>query len=83
MFIAGYTLSIDGYFLGTKYEKMGTLLMAKCAEISNSLHLQKLANHFLINQHAHEALPITARNLIVAQLFAGDSLVEKYFREVI
>lgn len=82
-YIAGYTLSMDGYFLGKRYGEMGPVLMEKCAEISRNPYLQKLANHFLINQHTSGYVPIATSNLIITQLFAGDSLLEKLFRELL
>lgn len=81
-FISGYTLAMDRHYLGKDYEELGTVLMKKCAETCLDPHLQGIARHFLSNQHSSEYIPINNGTEICSHLFAGKSLLEKYFREL-
>lgn len=81
-YIAGYTLAMDGYYLGDGYEETGSKLMYKCARTSHNPYLKNLANHFLLNQYTSEYVPLANGKMICTRLFTGDSLLEKLFCEL-
>ena len=81
-FIAGYTLSLDGYYLGSTYEQLGNLLMKICMEITDDLKLKDLANNFIKNTSSKEYMPVSNGDVICSRLFYGGSLLDQYFCEI-
>ena len=51
-FIAGYTLSLHGYYINEEYEKKGNLFIKNCINLSNNVLLQQLAENFLNNEYS-------------------------------
>ncbi len=81
-FIAGYTLSLHGYYINEEYEKKGHEFMVNCVELSRNTLLYELANNFLKNEHSGKYVPVNNGKEICLQLFNGDSLVDNYFNEI-
>ena len=81
-FIAGYTLSLHGYYINEEYEKKGTLFIKNCINLSNNVLLQQLAENFLNNEHSKKYIPVRNGKAICAQLFSGSSLLDGYFNEI-
>ena len=81
-FIAGYTLSLHGYYINEEYEKKGNLFIKNCINLSNNVSLQQLAENFLNNEHSKKYIPVRNGKAICAQLFSGSSLLDGYFNEI-
>ena len=81
-FIAGYTLSMNGFIIGSEYEKKGPVFMNNCYQSSDDLLLKSVANNFLINQNSKKYIPLENSESVCNHLFGGDSLLEKYFKEL-
>lgn len=81
-FIAGYTLSLHGYYINEEYEKKGTLFIKNCINLSNNVLLQQLAENFLNNEHSKKYIPVRNGKAICAQLFSSSSLLDGYFNEI-
>lgn len=81
-FIAGYTLSLHGFFINEEYEKRGTLFMENCLARSDNLMLRNLADNFLQNEKSSQYIPLKDGKAICAQLFKGESLLDEYFNEI-
>ena len=78
-FIAGYTLSMNGFLINSEYESKGILFMKNCYEISDDLSLKLLADNFLKNEKCKKHVPLKNSKKICADIFSGDSLLERYF----
>ena len=81
-FIAGYTLSLDWYYLGPIYEQDGYLLMKRCAENTDELYLRDIAHNFILNARSKEYIPLSNGDAICSSLFRGGSLLDQYFCEI-
>ena len=85
-FIAGYTLTLHGFFLDAEYEESyeakGLSLMRKCLELSDGLSLRKIVEHFLKNEKSKKLLYLQNGKNLSQDLFGEDLLIEKYFREI-
>ena len=81
-FIAGYTLSMDGYYLGRSYEEMGTALMEKCIKVTDDMMLKSLACNFVQNTHSKSHISLKTGDAICLRLFSGNSLLDQYFHEL-
>lgn len=81
-FIAGYTLSLHGYYINEEYEKKGTLFIKNYINLSNNVLLQQLAENFLNNEHSKKYIPVKNGKEICMQFFNGNSLLDEYFYEI-
>ena len=81
-FIAGYTLSLHGYYIDEEYEKKGNQFIKNCINLSNNVLLQQLAENFLYNEHSKKYMPVKNGKEICMQFFNGNSLLDKYFYEI-
>ncbi len=81
-FIAGYTLSLSGFIISPDYEIKGRLFMEKCYNIATDLSLKIVAHNFLKNENSKKYIPLENGRDICKKIFGGDSLLEKYFREI-
>lgn len=84
-YIAGYTLSLHGFYIGENYEKNGLPLMKKCFDICEDDNLKALAQNFIenakINKYAKYKVLDNAVN-ICKKLFPNQSMLDMYFKEV-
>ena len=85
-FIAGYTLSLHGFYLDVKYgcdyEKKGILLMEKCSQVASGLPIKQLADNFLDNERSKKYIPIKNSQEVCRRLFTQGSLLDDYFNEI-
>lgn len=81
-FIAGYTLSLHGFYISEEYERKGPLVMQKCYDMSENLMLKDLAENFLNNNKSAEYIPLERGDEICACFFNGSSLLDNYFNEI-
>ena len=81
-FIAGYTLSLDWYYLSSIHEQDGYFLVKKCAENTDDLYLKDLAHNFILNARSKEYIPLRSGDVICSRLFRGESLLDQYFCEI-
>lgn len=85
-YIAGYTLSLHGFFLDIEYgeqlEQKGVNLMQKCFYLSKGLLINKLAENFLKNEKSKKYLPLKDSETICSKLFNGESLINHYFHQI-
>ncbi len=76
-FIAGYTLSLHGFFINEQYEQKGHWLIQKCFSLSHDGHLKEIANNLLCNMKKKKRLKDSES--ICRDLFPSESLLDKYF----
>ena len=81
-FIAGYTLSLHGYYIGEEYENKGSQFLKACLSLTSNDLLQQMAENYLINEHSDSYTPVKNRKSICARFFNGKSLLDKYFNEI-
>lgn len=81
-FIAGYTLSLNGFIIGKTYEQKGLTYIERCLSLAEDFMLQKLAENFLINQGTSRYVTLKNGKQICDQLFSEESLLCEYFREI-
>ena len=76
LFLAGYTLSLHGFWIDAAHEQTGHSYMERCARMADEPLLQQLAEHFLQNERACKYTPLQNGPAIAAALFPGDSLTD-------
>ena len=85
-FIAGYTLSLHGFYLDieykTNYRNDWEMFMRKCKNISDGLPISLLAENFLLNNNRKKYIKHTVDVSSIRQLFSNGSLLDNYFREL-
>lgn len=81
-FIAGYTLSLHGFYISSEYEKKGFVFMNSCLKPSNDSMLRQLADNFLANEKSTKYKPLEGGKQICSKFFCGDSLLDSYFNEL-
>ncbi len=82
-FIAGYTLSLHGFYIEQAYENKGIPLLKKSLFLSQSLLFNQLLKHILENKKTKKYVPLKNANSICDIFFDGESLLEKYFCEIL
>lgn len=81
-FIAGYTLSLHGFYISEEYEKKGNQFVKTCLKLTKNTLLQQLAENFLINEYSNQYKPLKNGKEICEQFFNSESLLDKYFYEI-
>ena len=81
-FIAGYTLSLHGFYINEEYERKGHVFMKNCLDMSNNLMLKNLSENFLKNERSPKYIPLKDGRAICTQLFKGESLLDRYFNKI-
>jgi hypothetical protein len=81
-FVAGYTLSLHGYYLGEEYEKKGHLCIEQCMNHCRNAMIRQLARCFFENENTLNYVPLKNGGEICAELFSGTSLLDRYFTSI-
>ena len=81
-FIAGYTLSLHGFYISEEYEKKGNQFVKTCLYLTKNTLLQQLAENFLNNEYSNKYKPLKNGKEICEQFFNGESLLDHYFNEI-
>lgn len=81
-FISGYTLSLHGFFISTKYENLGIDLIKNCFNLTHNSCLKALSDNFLNNYYKKRIHKLAHPLLVLNQLFFGESLLDQYFKEI-
>lgn len=81
-YIAGYTLSLHGFYINENYEQIGLTFMKKCFEISTTKEIKVLAEYFIQNAIKRKKLNQSAINEACQNLFPTDSILDSYFKEI-
>lgn len=83
-YIAGYTLSLHGFYISESYKKNGLTLMKKCFEICEDKNLKIIAQNFLKNANKRNKGYIRIKNFenICKNLFPTNSMLDCYFKEI-
>ena len=81
-FIAGYTLSLHGFYINEEYERKGSGFINKCMHLTDNTFLYQLAENFAKNEHSRKYIPLKNGRAICERLFYGGSLLDEYFNEL-
>ena len=77
-FAAGYTLNLHGFYFDLEYESLGYGLMEKCRSLTLDDRLLGIANYYLENKKFHYK-----NRDYYKTLFSNNSIIDKYFCEMI
>ena len=83
-FIAGYSLLLHGLYIEefrNNHELVAIEFLTKASN-SNACNLKAVISVILEYQKHKKYKPIKIRQEILSQIFPGESLLEKYFREI-
>lgn len=78
--ITAYTLNLHWFYLGKEYEKIYPDLYKKSIEIGRDNNVGQLASYFLKHKLYTQ---IDNSKLICQDLFPTESILDKYFREIL
>ena len=81
-FIAGYTLSLHGFYINEEYEKKGNQLVQACLNSTDDALLRQLAENFLMNEHSKHYIHVKDGKSICERFFNGKSLLDRYFNQI-
>lgn len=81
-FIAGYTLSLHGFFISGEYERKGKEFLERCLALSDDLMVRRLAENFLENEKSKQYIPLKDAKIICRHFFCGNSLLSQYFMDI-
>ena len=74
-FIAGYTLSFNGFYISNLYESKASILMRNCFNGTSDMLLKQLSDNFLRNEKGKKYIPLKNGKVICSRLFSGNSLL--------
>lgn len=83
-FIAGYSLLLDGFYIEeyrNNYELVGIELLNEASN-SSAYNLRKIVSIILEYQKQKKYKPLKIEQGVLDQIFCGESLLEKYFKEL-
>ncbi len=81
-FIAGYTLSLHGFYINEEYEKKGNRLIQACLNSTSDALLRQLAENFMMNERSIHYIHVKDGKSICERFFNGKSLLDGYFNRI-
>lgn len=83
-FIAGYSLSLHGFYIEeykNNYERIGIALLNRASN-SNVYNFKKFVSIIIEHQEQRKYSRLKIKKAILDEVFCNDSLLEKYFKEI-